>query len=124
VGEYTQSVSPDRKSIFPAGIAQMGKAIKLKGTKPLIDDSLMQLMLNGAKINLKNAGIMYDAKSKMMEINHVEFFVGGENIGFYDIGRGWGFQPTEAEQSRYGEMNRLYYEVWTAETRKIEMENK
>lgn len=31
MGEYVQSVSPDRKTIFSPGIAQLGKATKLKG---------------------------------------------------------------------------------------------
>lgn len=38
MGEYVQSVSPDRRNIFPMGIAQLGKATKLKGNVPLIDD--------------------------------------------------------------------------------------
>lgn len=57
MGEYVQSVSPDRKSIFPAGIAQLRKATKLKGNVPLIDDSLTRLLLNGLKIGFKLPGV-------------------------------------------------------------------
>lgn len=61
---------------------------------------------------------MYDGKNKMMEINHLEFFVSGENIVSYDMGRGWGFRFTQEEQSRNSEINLLYYNTWMNETKK------
>lgn len=122
MGEYVQSVSPDRKSIFPAGIAQIGKATKLKGNQPLIDDSLTQLILNGAKIGLKSLGVQYDAKSKMTEIHCAMFTSGGEDIGSYSITYGWGWCPTKEEQSRYVDMGQLYLDTWRSEAKQMQSE--
>jgi hypothetical protein len=124
VGEYVQSASPDRKNIYPAAIAQMRKATKLNGMIPIIDDSLTQLLLNGTKIKLKHHGVIYDTKSKMMAINHVEFFIGGERIGSYDLRSGWHQEFTKEELSRQSEINWLYYNTWTAETKQMGMENR
>jgi hypothetical protein len=120
-GEYFQSVSPDRRSIYPAGIAQMGKATTLRGFTPTIDTSLLDLMLNGTKINLKNTGVIYDKNSKQMEINHVEFFIGRECIGWYDMGRGWGFQFSNEERSRFQEINSIYTKAWKDERKAMGM---
>lgn len=122
MGEYVQSVSPDRRTIFSAGIAQLGKATKLKGNIPLIDDSLTRLLLNGTKIELKLPGVQYNAKSKQMEIHHVMFTSGGENIGSYSITYGWGAEHTKEEHSRYVEMGALYEQTWKNEMKQIQME--
>lgn len=122
MGEYVQSVSPDRKSIFSAGIAQLRKATKLKGNIPLIDDSLTRLLLNGSKIGLKLPGVQYNAKNKQMEIHHVSFTLSGENIGSYSITYGWGAEKTREEHSRYVELGALYEQTWKNEMQQIQME--
>jgi len=118
-GEFVQSVSPDRRSIVPAALAQLGKATKLHGGKPIIDDSLTQLILNGTRVGIKNPGVMYDAKSKMMEIHLLPIFAGGEAIGSYSITYGWNWSQTKEEHSRRNEIHDLYYDTWKAETAAI-----
>ena len=121
VGEYIQSVSPDRRSIFPATLAQLGKATKLQGGTPIIDDSLLQLLLNGTKVGVNNKpgfqpGVQYDDKSRMMQINYFGITAGGEDIGSYSITYGWGSSPTKEEHARSSEITGLYYDTWKAET--------
>lgn len=115
VGEYVGSVSPDRRAIFPAAIAQLGKATTAKLKMPIIDTSLLDLMISGTKVSLKNAAVGYNERDRIMEIGHVEFTVNGENIGSYDKGRGWHYSFTKAEQSRNEEINLLYTRTWAAE---------
>jgi len=122
-GMFVQSISPDRRSIVPAALAQLGKATKLHGGKPLIDDSLTQLMLNGTRVEIKNPGVMYDSKNKMMEIHLLPIFAGGEAIGSYSITYGWNWSQTKEEHSRRNEIHSLYYDTWKAETAKMKAEN-
>ncbi|MCL2576643.1 MAG: hypothetical protein FWE27_01140 [Defluviitaleaceae bacterium] len=119
MGEFVQSVSPDRSSIFPAALTQLGTATKLQNGKPLIDNSLLELMLNGTKVTVKNPGIQYDSKSKMMEIHHFMITAGGEDIGSYSITYGWGYSWTNEEQARNIESSQLYRDTWLAERAKI-----
>jgi hypothetical protein len=80
-------------------------------------------MLNGTKINFRNTGVIYDKNSKQMEINHIEYFIGNEAIGSYDMGRGWGWSPTSEEHSRFEEINLLYCKTWKDERKAIGMGN-
>ena len=127
-GEFVQSVSPDRRSIVPAMVAQLEKATKLRGNVPLIDDSLTQLMLNGIKVGINNKpgfqpGLQYDAKNKMVKINYFGITAGDEVIGSYSTTYGWGATLTKAEKSREMEIHSLYYETWKAETAKMKAES-
>ena len=117
-GEFVQSVSPDRRSIFPATVALMQNIVRA-GKKPLIDDSLTQLFLNGTRVNINKPGGTYDAMGRLLEISTIPIQANGVDIGYYDVTRGWGWTPTEAESSRMNEISSLYRETWRAETAKV-----
>ena len=123
MGEYIQSVSPDRRSIYPAALTQLSKAAKLQDGKPIIDDSILQLFFGRTKVDVKNAGIQHDANSGMMEIHHFMIKAGGEDIGSYSITYGWGYTWTKEEQSRNLESSKLYQEAWRAEAAKMNAES-
>lgn len=57
-----------------------------------------------------------------MEIHHVMFTSGGEDIGSFSITYGWGAQKTKEEHSRYVEMGALYEQTWKNEMQQIQME--
>ncbi len=120
--EYVGSVSPDRRAIFPAGIAQLQKATSLRANAPYIDDSIMQLWLSGSKISLRNYNVQYSARDKMMEVGKVDFFENGEFIGTYSNDHGWGYCYTKAEQSRSEEIHHLYVDTWKAERNALGLE--
>lgn len=127
MGEYVQSVSPDRSVIFPATLAQLGKATKVMGGKPIIDFSLLELMLNGTKVGVNNKsgfqpGLQFDAKSGLTKINYFGIAAGGEDIGSYSTTYGWGWSTTKAEHARSSEMGQLYLDTWRAETAKMQAE--
>ena len=120
--EYVGSVSPDRRAIFPAGIAQLQKATSLRLGAPHIDYSILEMWLSGNKINVKNANVEYNARDKMMEITNVDFFENGEFIGTYSKNHGWGYSFTKAEQPRNEEIHRLYVDAWKAERKALGLE--
>jgi hypothetical protein len=117
--EYVGSVSPDRRAIFQAGIAQLQKAISIKIGVPHIDYSILEMWLSGKKINLKNANVEYNAHDKTMELTNLDFFENGEFIGTYNGNHGWYYSFTEAEQSRNEEIHRLYVDAWKAERKEM-----
>jgi hypothetical protein len=119
VGEYVTSVSPDRKTIYPAAMARLEKAISLKANKPIIDTSLLDLIVSGIKTSLKRTAAQYDARTRIIEIDNVQIFSGGVSIGSYVKNSGWTWTPTDEELARHREISQLYTKVWKDEDQQI-----
>jgi hypothetical protein len=124
IGEYVMSVSPDRKSIYPAAMAQLQKATSIDNLfMPHIDYSMMELMLKGASVSIEHAGFEYDSGSKKLILRHVKFMLNGEHIGGYAHNHGgWNWSPTKAELERMQENLTTYDTAWKAERNQMERE--
>lgn len=120
MGEYVQSVSPDRRAIFAKGVDATLNEISARIKKPIIDNSLMELMLYGeVKTNVKSS-FYYDTNMKMFNIGVIELFSeNGEALGSYSGVYGWGQTPTQAEKSREIELYSIYKNAWDTATAEI-----
>ena len=120
IGEYVQSVSPDRRTIYSAALAQIGKAVKIEGAKPVIDTALMDLMLSSFRAGIKNPGIQYNETTRTIEIDHFAITANGEDIGRYSSTYGWSCSLTKAELSRKHASHQLYVDTWRTERAKTQ----
>ena len=114
-GEYVSPYSPDRQAIFTKGLESTQNEIKSRISKPILDTSLLTILLGKNKVN---ASFWFSPNDKRtVEVDYMQFFdENGEQIGGYqrNLG-GWNITLTEVERARISEVSALFRDTLNAE---------